>query len=166
MSTNPSIDQTLVERLRRTKTEQRIRMGYGGMIGFADGDETREVPVNPDGPEAADRIEALLASTSAGQGEAMPAVRNLAFEMVRETYTPRTLPTPPTDVVAVREQEIIERSAKVADAHAREATLQANGLRNIGGDPARWVARAETAGRIAEQIRALPLSPATDGMVP
>lgn len=49
----------LLEKLRRTKTQHRVRSGFAGFVNFPDENETREVPVNPDGPEAATLIERL-----------------------------------------------------------------------------------------------------------
>lgn len=49
----------LVERLRRTKMQHRVTHGFGGLVSFNDETETREAPINPDGPEAAAKIERL-----------------------------------------------------------------------------------------------------------
>ena len=54
MSANPHVE--LIARLRATKTQHRIDPIFGGSIGAAS-DETREVLVNPDGPEAANALE-------------------------------------------------------------------------------------------------------------
>lgn len=54
-------ERGLVERLRAKKTQHKLRPIFGGAIALPDADETREVLVNPDGPEAADLIERLTA---------------------------------------------------------------------------------------------------------
>lgn len=64
MTTIPKTDE-LKARLAATKTEVRVRYAFGGMVGIQDGDETREVPRNPDGPAALARIEELEAQVAA-----------------------------------------------------------------------------------------------------
>ena len=49
----------ICEKLRATKTEHKIQMLFGGAVGI-DGEETRDVPINPDGPEAAAVIEVAI----------------------------------------------------------------------------------------------------------
>lgn len=51
---------SLIERLRATKTQVRTRAMFGGAVVLTDESETREVPVNPDGPEAATALEQAL----------------------------------------------------------------------------------------------------------
>lgn len=118
----------LIERLRATKTQVAMRSLFGGGIALPDPDETREVLINPDGPEAANLINTLT------RPQATPAEALAAYQAYRAPETPHGISTADqaSEIEFWTAAYLVGSCGRVdgveADLALREATALANSL--------------------------------------